>query len=109
MFSRGIRKQKRSLSIPIVKPNSFLAVVLTNNIDIPSYFNCANRGFPFYEVSLLELSRCIRYIQSNKFGYDIIGVIPSQFQNIISQHIRLKSELEETLTKVSRLQQQKKL
>ena len=48
-------------------------------------------------------------MQSNKSNCDIIEIIPFQFQNIVFQHIRLESELKKTLTKVSRLQQQKKL
>jgi len=100
MSSCGVYKQRRSFSIPIIKPSFLLAAVFINNIDIPFYFNCANRKFPSCKISSLESSRYIRYIQSNKFGYDVIEVILFQFQNIVSQYARLESELEEVLTKV---------
>ncbi len=109
MSSRGICKPRKSLSIPIVKSSSLLAAVLTGSTDIPFCLNCINRGFSSCEVSPLEFSRCIRCVQSNRLGCDVIGVIPFQFQNIVFQYIRLESELEEALAKVSRLQQQKKL
>ncbi len=105
MSSRNVYKQRRSFSIPIVKPSSLLATILIDSTDIPFYFNYINRGFPSYKISPLELFRCIRCIQSNKFGCDIIRIIPSQFQNIMSQYTRLESELEEALAKVFRLQQ----
>ncbi len=109
MSNRGVRKQKRSLSIPVVKPNSLLAAVLTDSTDIPSYLNYTNRGFPFCEMSPLESSQCIRCMQSNRSGCNIIKVILFQFQNIVFQYIRLESELEKAFAKVSYLQQQKKL
>ena len=84
IFNRGVYKQKRSFSIPIVKSNSLLIIVFISNTDISSYFNCINGGFPFYEMSLLESSRYIRCIQSNRSSCNVIKVIPSQFQNIIS-------------------------
>src|SRR6266566_8403036 len=77
MSNRGVHKQRRSFSIPIVKPSSLLAAIFTHSTDMPSCFNCANRRFPFYEVSPLESSRCTRCMQSNRFSYDVMGVTPS--------------------------------
>ena len=79
----SVYKQKRSLSIPIVKPSSLLTTIFIDSTDISSYLNCTNRRFSSYEMSPLKSSRYTRCIQSNKSGYNIIKVIPSQFQNII--------------------------
>jgi len=76
---------------------------------MPSCSNCAKRGFSSCEVSPLESSRCDRCVHSNRSACDVLGATPSQFQNIVSQHSRLESELEEALERVARLQQQKKL
>jgi hypothetical protein len=108
-MSSRIRKQKKLLSVPIVKPSSLLAAVLTDRTEMPSYSNYEKYGFSSCEVSPLESSRCARCIQSNRSGCNMLGATPSQFQNIVSQHTRLEAELEEVLDRITRLQQQKKL
>jgi hypothetical protein len=104
-MSNRIRKQKKSLPIPIVKPSSLLVAVLSGRTEMPSCSNCTKHGFSSCEISPLESSRYDRCIYSNRSAYNILDAIPSQFQSIVSQYVRLESELEKALERIVRLQQ----
>ncbi len=50
-------------------------------------------------VSLLDSVRCVKYIRSNRFGYDILDSTTVQLEVLSSIYIRLETELEDVFKK----------
>ena len=83
---------------------------------MPICENCFKRGLRSYTVSLLDSARCIKYIRSNCFRYNILSLTAVQLETLSSTYIRLEIELEDAFEKqmqesfrIVRLQAQKKM
>ena len=63
------------------------------------YKNCFKRGLCFYTVSLLDSTRCIKCVYSNRSKYDVLSPIVIQLKTLSSIYIRLKTELEDAFEK----------
>ena len=58
-----------------------------------------NSSLRFCTVSPLDSVRCIEYVRSNRFKYDILSPTATQLKALSSTHIHLKTELEDAFEK----------
>ena len=95
-MSSCICKQKKSSSI---FKKAFLSKVIVRSKEISIYENCFKCNLRSYTVSLLDSTRYIEYVCSNRSRYNVLGPITTQLETLSSTHVCLKTELEDTLEK----------
>ncbi len=78
---------------------AFLLKIIVRSKGILICENYFKRSLYFCTVSLLDSTRCMEYIRSNCFKYDVLGPIVIQLETLSSIYICLKTELEDTFKK----------
>jgi len=96
-MSNRIRKQKKSVDFRRCKNELLRTFSSFHSIFMPSYNNCTRRRISVCIASLQDSSKCEECVRLNRFGYDVFGIIDTQFQTIAVQYARLEKAIFEAI------------